>query len=208
MASALFAELKRRKVVKVGAVYLVAAWLAVQAASIGFPAFDAPAWVLRVFILVLLLGFPIVVVLTWVLELTPEGMRIEPSPVGNKRVIGIALVLVALGLAWFFFGQPSVRPGQQVVETAAIPKPAAAPAPVVDNKSIAVLAFTDLSPKHDQDYFSDGMSEEILNALAQIRDLRVAGRTSSFYYKGRNVDLRTIGKALGVAHVLEGSVRI
>jgi TolB-like protein/Tfp pilus assembly protein PilF len=205
MASALFAELKRRKVVKVGAVYLVAAWLAVQAASIGFPAFDAPAWVLRVFILVLLLGFPIVVVLTWVLELTPEGMRIEPSPVGNKRVIGIALVLVALGLAWYFFGQPSVRPGQQVVESSATPAPLAAPAP--DNKSIAVLAFTDLSPKHDQDYFSDGMSEEILNALAQIRDLRVAGRTSSFYYKGRNVDLRTIGKALGVAHVLEGSVR-
>ncbi len=207
MASALFAELKRRKVVKVGAVYLVAAWLAVQAASIGFPAFDAPAWVLRVFILVLLLGFPIVVVLTWVLELTPEGMRIEASPVGNKRVVGIAIVLVVLGVAWYYFGQPSVRPGQQVVEAAAKPAPVSAPAPAVDNKSIAVLAFTDLSPKHDQDYFSDGMSEEILNALAQIRDLRVAGRTSSFFYKGRNVDLRTIGKALGVAHVLEGSVR-
>ena len=87
MASALFAELKRRKVVKVGAVYLVSAWLAVQAASIGFPAFEAPAWVLRVFILVLLLGFPIVMVLTWVLELTPDGMRLEASPVGNKRAL-------------------------------------------------------------------------------------------------------------------------
>jgi TolB-like protein/Tfp pilus assembly protein PilF len=205
MASALFAELKRRKVVKVGAVYLVTAWLAVQAASIGFPAFDAPPWVLRVFILVLLLGFPIVVVLTWVLELTPEGMRLETSKVGNKRVAGVAIILAALGFAWYYFGQPSVRPGQQVVETPA--KVAVAPTPAVDNKSIAVLAFSDLSPKHDQDYFSDGMSEEILNALAQIRDLRVAGRTSSFYYKGRNVDLRTIGKALGVAHVLEGSVR-
>src|SRR6478735_55497 len=207
MTGTLFAELKRRKVVKVGAVYLVAAWLAVQAASIGFPAFDAPPWALRVFILVLLLGFPIVVVLTWVLDVTPEGVRVEPSRVGNKRVIGVAIALAVLGVAWYFYGQPSVRPGQSVVDAATAKPASPAPAPPVDNKSIAVLAFSDLSPKHDQDYFSDGMSEEILNALAQIRDLRVAGRTSSFYYKGRNVDLRTIGKALGVAHVLEGSVR-
>jgi TolB-like protein/Tfp pilus assembly protein PilF len=207
MTGTLFAELKRRKVVKVGAVYLVAAWLAVQAASIGFPAFDAPPWALRVFLLVLLLGFPIVVVLTWVLDVTPEGVRVEPSSVGNKRVIGVAIALAVLGVAWYFFGQPSVRPGQSVVDAATAKPASPAPAPPVDNKSIAVLAFSDLSPKHDQDYFSDGMSEEILNALAQIRDLRVAGRTSSFYYKGRNEDLRTIGKALGVAHVLEGSVR-
>src|SRR6478735_3404050 len=207
MTGTLFAELKRRKVVKVGAVYLVAAWLAVQAASIGFPAFDAPPWALRVFILVLLLGFPIVVVLTWVLDVTPEGVRVEPSSVGNKRVIGVAIALAVLGVAWYFYGQPSVRPGQSVVDAATAKPASPAAVPTVDDKSIAVLAFTDLSPKHDQDYFSDGMSEEILNALAQIRDLRVAGRTSSFYYKGRNVDLRTIGKALGVAHVLEGSVR-
>jgi TolB-like protein len=203
MTGNLFAELKRRKVVKVGAAYLVVAWLSVQAASIGFPAFDAPPWALRVFILVLMLGFPLVVVLTWALDVTPDGVRLESSPVGNKRVIGSAIAIAALGITWYYFGQPSVRPGQQVVEA----KTAAAPSPIVDDKSIAVLAFTDLSPKHDQDYFSDGMSEEILNALAQVRDLRVAGRTSSFFYKGRNADLRTIAKALGVAHVLEGSVR-
>jgi TolB-like protein/Flp pilus assembly protein TadD len=205
MTGNLFAELKRRKVVKVGAVYLVAAWLAVQAASIGFPAFEAPPWALRIFILVLFLGFPIVLLLTWVLDLTPEGVRIDASPVGNKRVIGVAIGLVALAFVWYFVGQPSVRRGQDVVD--ATPTHASNPTPVVDNKSIAVLAFTDLSAKQDQEYFSDGMSEEILNALAQIRDLRVAGRTSSFSYKGRNVDLRTIGKALGVAHILEGSVR-
>ncbi|BCT92470.1 hypothetical protein LYSHEL_14940 [Lysobacter helvus] len=199
MSGNLFAELKRRKVIKVGAVYLVSAWVAVQAASIVLPAFDAPPWALRVFILMALLGFPIALVLTWVLDLTPEGMRLDASPVGNKRVIAVALGLAALAVGWYFVGQPSVRPGQAVVD--------AKPAPIVDDKSIAVLAFTDLSPKHDQEYFSDGMSEEILNALAQIRDLRVAGRTSSFSYKGRNVDLRTIGQALGVAHVLEGSVR-
>jgi len=199
MSGNLFAELKRRKVIKVGAVYLVSAWLAVQAASIGFPAFDAPSWALRVFILVSLLGFPVVLLLTWALDLTPEGMRLDVSPVGNKRVVAVAIGLSVLAVGWYFVGQPSVRPGQTVTDANA--------ASTVDDKSIAVLAFTDLSAKHDQEYFSDGMSEEILNALAQIRDLRVAGRTSSFSFKGRNVDLRTIGKSLGVAHVLEGSVR-
>ena len=211
MTGNLFAELNRRKVVKVGAAYLVVAWLAVQAASIGFPAFDAPPWALRIFILMLLLGFPIVLVLTWMLDVTPEGMQPDASPTGNKRVMAVAVGLAALALAWYFVGQPSVRPGLTVVETGAASAPApaavAVAAPIADNKSIAVLAFTDLSPKHDQDYFSDGMSEEILNALAQIRDLRVAGRTSAFFYKGRNEDLRSIGKALGVAHILEGSVR-
>src|SRR5262245_25870866 len=143
MAGNLFAELKRRKVVKVGAAYLVVAWLSVQAASIGFPAFDAPPWALRVFILVLMLGFPLVVVLTWVLDVTPEGVRLESSKVGNKRVIGAALAIAALGITWYYFGQPSVRPGQEVVEVKLGVAPAA-PSPVVDDKSIAVLAFTDL----------------------------------------------------------------
>src|SRR4249919_3477202 len=110
-----FAELKRRKVFKVGAGYLIVVWLAVQAASIGFPAFDAPPWALRICILVLLLGFPIVLVLTWVLDVTPDGVRLDPSPAGNKRVIAVAVGLAALGLAWYFLGQPSVRPGQAVV---------------------------------------------------------------------------------------------
>jgi TolB-like protein len=205
VAGNLFEELKRRKVFKVGAAYLVVAWLAVQGASIGFPAFEAPPWALRVFILVALLGFPVVLVMAWVLEQTPEGVRLDPVQSGTKRVVAVAVALTALALAWFYYGQASVHPGEHVVADA---NAAAAPAPPeVDPKSIAVLAFTDLSPKHDQDYFSDGVSEEILNALVRVQDLKVAGRTSSFYYKGRNVDLRTIGKALGVAHVLEGSVR-
>src|SRR4249919_2340155 len=109
MTGTLFAELKRRKVVKVGTVYLVSAWLAVQAASIGFPAFDAPTWALRAFILVALLGFPVV------LDLTPEGMRLDASPVGNKRIAAVAIGLAVLALGWYFVGQPSVRPGQTVV---------------------------------------------------------------------------------------------
>ena len=207
MSGNLFEELKRRKVFKVGAAYLVVAWLAVQGASIGFPAFEAPPWALRIFILVALLGFPVVLVMAWVFEHTPEGVRLDPVQRGTKRVVAVSALLVALAMAWFFYGQASVHPGEKVVLEGELSRPKAAPAPEVDPKSIAVLAFSDLSPKRDQDYFSDGVSEEILNALVRVQDLKVAGRTSSFYYKGRNVDLRTIGKALGVAHVLEGSVR-
>jgi len=206
MAENLFGELKRRQVFKAGAAYLIVAWLAVQGASIGFPAFDAPPWALRVFILVALLGFPVTLVMAWVFESTPEGMHLDPVRQGSKRMVAIAVGLVVLALAWFFYGQASVHPGEKVVpEQAEQSRPKAAP--TIDPKSIAVLAFTDLSPKHDQDYFSDGVSEEILNALVRVQDLKVAGRTSSFFYKGKNVDLREIGKALGVAHVLEGSVR-
>ena len=207
MAENLFDELKRRKVFKVGAAYLVVAWLAVQGASIGFPAFEAPPWALRIFILVALLGFPVVLVMAWVFEHTPEGVRLDPVQRDTKRVVAVSALLVVLAMAWFFYGQASVHPGEKVVLEGELSRPKAAPAPEVDPKSIAVLAFSDLSPKRDQDYFSDGVSEEILNALVRVQDLKVAGRTSSFYYKGRNVDLRTIGKALGVAHVLEGSVR-
>ena len=192
----LIAELKRRKVFKVGAAYLVVAWLAVQAMSIGFPAFDAPPWALRIFILISLLGFPIAVVMAWVFDVTPEGVKFDADASDSKRLFAVSGLLIVLAVGWYFYGQPSFRRGDAATPTAAAPR-----------KSIAVLAFLDYSPKHDQEYFSDGMSEEILNALAQVKDLKVAGRTSSFFYKGRNEDLRTIGKALGVANILEGSVR-
>ena len=196
-------ELKRRKVVRVGAAYLVVGWLAVQAASIGFPAFDAPPWALRVFILVALLGFPVAVVLAWALDLTPDGVKVVAGGAGTKRVVAGAAVLLGLAVGWFVLGQPAVRKGEAVVPEAAV----AAPAPAPSRKSIAVLPFTDLSPAHDQEYFSDGIAEEILNALAKLGDLKVAGRTSSFHFKGKNEDLRAVGKALGVATILEGSVR-
>ena len=192
------AELKRRKVFQVGAAYLVVAWVAVQAASIGFPAFEAPPWALRVFILVAFLGFPVALVMAWVFQATADGVRFEAGGAGSKRMFAVAALLSVFSLGWFFYGQPALRKAD-VAAPAALPQPSP--------KSIAVLPFTDLSPGHDQEYFSDGMSEEILNALAKIRDLKVAGRTSSFYYKGRSEDLRGIGKALGVANVLEGSVR-
>ena len=200
----LIAELQRRKVFKVGAAYLVAAWIAVQAASIGFPAFDAPPWVLRVFILIALLGFPVAVAMAWVFDITPEGVKLDASTSGSGRVFAAAGLLAALAVFWYFHGQPAFR-RSDVAQRAQDAAPAAQAA--IPAKSIAVLAFTDLSPAHDQGYFSDGMSEEILNALAQVQDLKVAGRTSSFYYKDHPADLRTMGNALGVANILEGSVR-
>ena len=199
----LFAELQRRKVFKVGAAYLVVAWLAVQAMSIGFPAFDAPPWALRIFILIALLGFPVSVLMAWVFDITPEGIKLDASASGSKRLFAVAILLIALALGWYFYGQPSFRRGDvttaahaPVTSTVAIPR-----------KSIAVLPFTDLSPGHDQEYFSDGMAEEILDDLAQVQDLKVAARTSSFSFKGKNEKMQAIGEALGVANVLEGSVR-
>jgi TolB-like protein/Flp pilus assembly protein TadD len=194
-------ELKRRKVFKVGAAYLVVAWLAVQAMSIGFPAFDAPPWVLRVFILIALLGFPIAVVMAWVFDITPEGVTLDANATGSKRVFAGCTVLIVLALGWYFYGQPSFRRGDVATPTAAAPAPAAA------QNSLAVMAFDDLSPAHDQGYFSDGMAEEILNALARVKELKVIGRSSSFQYKGKNIGARQIGRELGVAHLLEGSVR-
>jgi TolB-like protein len=195
----IIAELKCRKVFKVGAAYLLIAWLAVQAASIGFPAFDAPAWALRIFILVSLLGFPVAVVLAWVFESTPGGTVVDGPVRGGKFVFAAAALLAILAVGWYFYGQASFHKGDAATPAAAV---RAIPA-----KSIAVLPFSDLSPNHDQEYFSDGMAEEILDALAKVEDLKVAGRTSSFSFKGRNEDLRSIGATLGVANVLEGSVR-
>jgi TolB-like protein len=217
-AVSLIQELRRRHVFKVGGAYVVIAWLVVQAASIAFPAFDAPPWVLRVFILILMLGFPIALVMAWAFEATPEGLRLEPAPLGNRRMALIAGGLIVLATTWYFTGQPAVRGSLQRSKSAAgTSTPAASPGARADEaaaapaaaprKSIAVLPFVNMSPDKDNEFFSDGIAEEILNALAKVGGLKVAGRTSSFQYKGKNESLQSIGAALGVAHVLEGSVR-
>jgi TolB-like protein len=207
-AVSLIAELKRRKVFKVGAAYLVVAWVAVQVVSIAFPAFEAPPWALRAFILLAMLGFPVTLMMAWAFDATPEGLRRDTAPMGNKRMVAIAVGLSALALAWYFFGAPAVReataPVAATTPAAATPAPAPPQAP---RKSIAVLPFVNMSADKDNEYFSDGIAEEILNALAKVEDLKVAGRTSSFFYKGKDVPLSAIGNTLGVAHVLEGSVR-
>jgi adenylate cyclase len=190
-----FAELKRRKVFKVGAAYLIVAWLAVQAASIGFPAFDAPPWALRIFILIALLGFPIAVVMAWVFDVTSEGVKVDARPSGSRALFAVAALLIALALFWYFYGQPSFRKGDVTTPT------------IAGHNSIAVLPFVNMSSKSDEDYFSDGMTEELLNVLAKIPKLNVVARTSVFEFKGKGGDVREIGRKLGVSNIVEGSVR-
>jgi adenylate cyclase len=185
------AELKQRKVIRVAMVYLVVAWVAVQAASIALPAFDAPPWTLRVVILLFALGFPLALLLTWALDLTPEGIKAAPGRIGNKRMAGVAAALMALAVGWYYYGQPAFRDG------------GADPG----ERSIAVLPLVNMSGDRANDYFSDGLAETMLDMLAQVPDLKVIARTSSFAFKGKALDVRQIGKALGAAHLLEGSVQ-
>jgi len=208
----LIAELKRRKVFKVGGAYLVVAWLAVQAASIGFPAFDAPPWALRVFILAALLGFPVALVLAWAFESTSGGVVLERPTRGNHLVFAAAGVLVVLALGWYFYGQPAFRTADsrgavsKPVQPPAASSATSAPAQAAPN-TIAVLAFANMSSDAENEYFADGISEELLNVLARIESLKVASRTSAFAFKGKNLPVGEIARALKVAHVLEGSVR-
>src|SRR5258708_12055131 len=190
-----FAELKRRKVFKVGAAYLIVAGLAVQAASIGFPALDAPPWALRIFILIALLGFPITVVMAWVFDITPEGVKLDLGASGGRGLCAVVALLIVLALGWYFYGQPSFRKGDVATPS------------IADPNSIAVLPFANMSGKSDQDYFSDGMTEELLNVLAKVPQLKVVARTSVFQFKGKGGDIREIGRKLGVTNIVEGSVR-
>src|SRR5437870_12216309 len=156
-----FAELKRRKVFKVGAAYLVVAWLAVQAASIGFPGFDVPPWGVRIFRLIALLGFPIAVVMAWVFDVTREGVKLDAGVSGGKGLFAVAALLIVLALGWYFYGQPSFRKGDVATPISA------------GHNSIAVLPFVNISGNPDEDYFSDGMTDELLNVLAKVPKLNV-----------------------------------
>jgi TolB-like protein len=220
----LWAELQRRHVVRVAGLYLVGAWLAVQVAATLLPVFDAPGWVMKVLVGLLLIGAIPTLIFSWVFELTSDGIRrerdLDRSPGGvdhTARKLDIAVIMLLLtvvAVTLFDSRGPAVtRVSDEAAAVASAQSGNGTQAPARDGggtaaaQSIAVLAFADLSPAKDQEYFADGISEEILNALAKIRGLHVAGRTSAFHYKGRNEDLRSIGRALNVAHVLEGSVR-
>jgi TolB-like protein len=196
----LIAEAQRRKVFKVAAGYLVIGWLVIQVAATVLPQFDLPGWAPRLVTLLVMLGLPIAIVMAWMFDVTPDGVRLDASSVGSKRVLSVAAVLAAVTLGWYFHGRSDQRAG------APFAGPASAPASR-GIASIAVLPFLDMSQAHDQEYFSDGLSEELLNLLAQLPQMRVIARTSSFSFKGKDVDVATIAKALNVANVLEGSVR-
>ncbi len=210
-----FAELQRRNVIRMAGLYLVGAWLIVQVAGTVLPMFDVSASVLRVVVTALAIGFLPAMVFAWVFELTPEGIKrdgdVPPeqsiAPQTGRRMDRLIMALLAVALVYFGIDKFVLAPRRDAALVASTTAAVKELPPTLDDKSVAVLPFEDLSPGHDQEYFADGMAEELLDALAKVQDLKVAGRTSSFYFKGKNETLTAIGTALGVANVLEGSVR-
>ncbi|HET6593423.1 MAG TPA: hypothetical protein VFG48_10950, partial [Xanthomonadales bacterium] len=205
-------ELKRRNVVRVGVVYLITAWLLAQVADLLLENFNTPDWVIQAILVVLILGFPLALIFAWAFELTPEGLKKEKdvdrsqsiTPVTGRKLDRAIIVVLVVALGYFIWESRVQHQDAEAPE----PQVAAEPAPdQAAQKSIAVLPFVNMSSDAEQEYFSDGISEEILNSLAKVKELKVAGRTSSFAFKGQNQDLRQIGDTLGVNHILEGSVR-
>lgn len=200
-----FVELKRRNVYRVGIAYVLMGWVLLQAADFALDLVEAPNWVLQVFVIAVIIGLPIALFFAWAFEMTPEGIKREHevdrsqsiTPQTGRKLdraiivfLGVALVLVLAER--FFLAGDQAENGVEPTQVA---------------KSIAVLPFADMSQAKDQEWFADGLAEEILNALVKTPDLQVASRTSSMQYKGSEKDISTIAQELGVAHVLEGSVR-
>ena len=191
-------ELKRRNVFRVGMAYAVIGWLVLQLSDILISLLDLPDWIGRAVIFVLVIGFPLALIFAWAFELTPEGIKLDKKvdrAVVESRQYGRKLDYVIIGalvlaLGYFLWER------QQIT----------AP-PTTPDRSVAVLPFVNLSSDEEQEWFVDGLTEEILNSLARTPDLLVAARISSFSYKGTSEDVRKIAVELGVAHILEGSVR-
>ncbi len=213
-----FDELRRRNVFRAAGLYGVVGWLLAQAASLMENALALPAWFDAVVLSLLLIGFPLMIVFAWVFEMTPEGLKKTaevPENASISRATGkkldMALIVAVAALAAVILGTRFIAPAEKAgaAGTASAEATSAASKEQAANtdNSIAVLPFVDMSPAKDQEYFSDGISEELLNSFAQVEGLQVAGRTSSFAFKGQNKDLREIGEILNVAKILEGSVR-
>ncbi len=222
----LLTELKRRNVFRVAAAYVVLSWLILQMGDLLFDLMGLPEWANRIVLVILLLGFPVAVIFSWVYELTPEGVKKESAvdrtrsitPETGRKLNHITIGMIVLGIAvigidrFLLPEQPTTQPvtetspaaatasGEAVAEQVAVRTDDGLP-------SIAVLPFADMSPEGDQGYFSDGIAEEILNVLVRIDDLKVASRTSSFAFRGSEYDIPAIAEKLKVQHVLEGSVR-
>jgi len=201
-----FSELKRRNIYKVAAAYAITGWIIIQIATSVFPALEFPQWTTQFVIIITLIGFPIALVFAWAFEITPEGLkRTQEVPIEesmthhtgkklNYWIIGllsVALILVLAERIWFAGTYSDVSTPTSTGETA----------------SVAVLPFDDFSPESDQQWFSDGLTEEILNSLARLPELRVASRTSSFLFREQEVPIQKIADSLNVNHVVEGSVR-
>ena len=202
----LYNELKRRNVFRVGIAYLALAWLLTEVAGTLFPAFGIPDWGVRFVVIMFMLGFVPALIISWVYELTPEGIKREQDVVRDasithltaRRLDLFTIGLIVVALAFIMADRFWLSPG---------PLQQPAPGPQYPPNSIAVLPFVNMSDDAANEYFSDGISEELLNLLAKIPELRVIARTSSFAYKGKDVTITDIADELNVGHVLEGSVR-
>jgi len=213
-------ELKRRNVFKAGAAYLALGWVVTQVTSTVAPVLHMPEWIASVVVWIGVIGFPFVIMFSWIYELTPEGLKRESqvdrttsiTHVTSRRLDYIIISLLVLAIGLFAFDRFVPRKGEPATASREMPATSATPdaasaAPAASDNSIAVLPFVDMSQTKDQEYFSDGLSEELLNLLAQVPQLRVIARTSSFAFKGKEVGVAEISKTLNVANVLEGSVR-
>jgi len=225
-----FEELKHRNVFRVAIGYVITAWLLLQVVDLVLENINTPDWVMQVFMLALAIGFPLAIFFAWAFEMTPEGVKRESEVDRSKSIapltghkmdrhIMIAMALALVYFAWDKFSGPDVQPGststdiEQSTQVAITEQQQPKSAPVMqkavdpDEKSVAVLPFINMSDEEDNEYFSDGISEELLNVLVRVKGLRVPSRTSSFTFKGSTKKLAEIGAELQVDHILEGSVR-
>ncbi len=199
----LFAELKRRNVFRVSIAYVVLAWLLLQVGDTLAPALHLPDWINSALAFFLILGFPVAIFFAWAFELTPDGLKLEKNvdretsitPTTGRKLDRTIIVMLVIALGYFVWQSQKVPTVEEVTET------------VAGQESIAVLPFENMSSDAEQEYFSDGLTEELLNLLAKIPELKVTSRTSAFFYKGKDVKISEVGRELDVDHILEGSVR-
>ncbi len=204
MAS-VWGELKRRNVVRVAVAYAIVSWLILQLTDVLVPLLDLPEWVGRFVFLLLVIGFLLALILSWAYELTPQGVKLEKNVDRSESITHITgrkidfVIIGVLVVAVGFLLVDKLYPGEGDT----------APDEVIatERKSIAVLPFINLSSDPEQEYFSDGLAEELLNLLTRIPELRVTSRSSAFSYKGKDFKIADVGRELNVDHVLEGSVR-
>jgi TolB-like protein/Tfp pilus assembly protein PilF len=209
----LITELKRRNVFRVGAAYGIVAWLLVEMASVVLPALLLPEWALTLLVFIVVAGFPLALILAWAFELTPDGIKrdqdVEPAEsIANqtrRKLDFVIFGLLVVAVIYFAVDKFVLESGPQ--QAAVVPIQLPASKAVVREKSIAVLPFENLSDDPSNEYFSHGISEELLNVLTRVTSLRVASRTSSFSFKGTNTAIPEIAAQLNVNHILEGSVR-
>ncbi len=219
-ANSFFAELKRRNVLKVAIAYVILSWLLVQVADVVFPALNLPDWSVTLVVALLLLGFLPILIFAWVYELTPEGLErtedvghgesITPETGRKMDILIVVLSALVIGVVTLDRMIPERLPTPDLSETIQDIDPAKLAASWTEppsKSSIAVLPFVNMSADPDQEYFSDGLAEELLNMLSRVPTLLVTSRTSAFSFKDKDVTIAEIAKALNVAYVLEGSVR-